>query len=152
MSVGAVFAGGGGFSEATGINRQTKVLQNAIATGDIWEAQQAFTAFQKDLPGVPPPVAVQSVSLSDPEQTMKSDLQSLQNALAAGDLAEARAAFAQSEQHMQVAQRETALAMEQSGSQTKTNSATDSHQDSIDVTVNDGNSAYPKQNRVDVFA
>ena len=154
MSVGAVFAGGGGLSEVGGLNQQMKVLQKAIATGDTWEAQQAFTAFQKDLPGVPQPAVVQSVSLSDPAQTMKADLQSLQNALEAGDLAGAQSAFAQFKQHLQVAQREAApSAWEQSSSQT-TASEADSHsyQDSVGVNVNDGNGAYGKQNRVDVFA
>ncbi len=151
MSVGAVFAGGGGLSEATGLNQGMKVLQKAIATGDVWEAQQAFTAFQKDLPGVPQPAAVQSVSLSNLAQTMRADLQSLQNAVEAGDLSGAQVAYAQFKQDLQVAQREVAPPPEQSSSQTKTQSATNSHQDSVGLSVNDGSGAYAKQNRVDVF-
>ena len=152
MSVGAVFAGGGGVSEPTGLNQQMKVLQKAIAAGDTWEAQQALAAFQKDLPGVPQPAVVQSVSLSDPGQTMKADLQSLQNALEAGDIAGAQSAFAQFKQHLQVAQREAAPSSQQSDSQTKTKSGMDDYKDSVSLTVNAENSTYSRQNRVDVFA
>jgi hypothetical protein len=87
--------------------------------------------------------------MSDPQQTMKLDLQSLEIALAGGDITGAQEAFAAFKQDLQVAQR--AVSPADRASQPDNAVETESGASAVGVSANDGNSAYAKGNRVDVF-
>jgi len=77
-----------------------KALANALQSGDLTGAQQAFAALQKDQPG-----STSTTSASGQNSQASNDFQSLQNALQSGDLSGAQQAFASLKQDLQGAHR-----------------------------------------------
>ena len=79
--------------------RDFKALQSALQSGDLSGAQQAFAAFQKDMPGSAQ--AAQAKSASTPNSQGAKDFQALQSALGSGDMAGAQQAFAAMQKDLQ---------------------------------------------------
>lgn len=69
-----------------------QALQQALRSGDLAGAQQAFAQFKQDFHAAHDGNALYQTGVSD---TLKRDLQQLQTALKSGDLAGAQQAFAQ---------------------------------------------------------
>ncbi len=69
-----------------------KALQSALSSGNISDAQQAFTAFQNDLLGTSPTL----MNTSPPTQSnqISTDMDSLSKALQSNDISGAQQAFA----------------------------------------------------------
>jgi len=104
MSIGAVTGSihtppGGKFSAE---RQDMMALQNALATGDLAGAQQAFAQFKQDFHAAHNGQALYQTGVPD---VLKQDLQGLQSALKSGDLAGAQQAFAQFKQDFQSLQR-----------------------------------------------
>jgi len=93
MSIGAVtpnFVAGG--SQLRPERQDMQALQQALNSGDLAGAQQAFEQFKEDFHTAHHGRALHQTGVSD---TLKQDLQQLQSALKSGDLAGAQQAFAQ---------------------------------------------------------
>ena len=69
-----------------------QALQQALNSGDLAGAQQAFAQFKQDFHAAHDGHSLYQTGVSD---TLKQDLQQLQTALKSGDLAGAQQAFAQ---------------------------------------------------------
>ena len=95
-------------------------LSNALQSGDLAAAQQAFTDLQAVTPGFGPPAepasspdaaaaaangasnsSASTTAPADPREVVKSDVAALGTALQSGDLAGAKTAFAKLQQDMQ---------------------------------------------------
>lgn len=93
MSIGAVtpnLATSG--SQMRPERQDMQALQQALSSGDLAGAQQAFAQFKQDFHAAHDGHALFQTGVSD---TLKQDLQQLQTALKSGDLAGAQQAFAQ---------------------------------------------------------
>lgn len=96
MSVGAVFAANITSSghEGGGVSKDLQSMQKSLAIGNTAGAQQAFTQYKKDLPSIGAKKnGVEENPRNSAQNTLKADLQGLQNALAAGDISGAQDAF-----------------------------------------------------------
>jgi ribosomal protein S20 len=81
-----------------------KALQSALQSGDLSGAQQAFAAFQKDMPASAQAAqTAQANSASTPNSQGAKDFQALQSALGSGDLSGAQQAFASLQKDLQSA-------------------------------------------------
>ena len=79
-------------------------LQSALQSGDLSGAQQAFAAFQKDMPASAQAAqTAQTNSASTPNSQGAKDFQALQSALGSGDLSGAQQAFASLQKDLQSA-------------------------------------------------
>lgn len=93
MSIGAVtpnLAVSGGHQRPE--RQDLQALQQALSSGDLAGAQQAFAQFKQDFHGAHHGRALFQTGVSD---TLKQDLQQLQSALKSGDLAGAQQVFTQ---------------------------------------------------------
>jgi hypothetical protein len=82
--------------QPSGANLDAQKLQKSLAAGSSSVAQATLSQFQKQLPnfgGSKGPGVGTAPPPPDAGSTLKQDLQTLQNALAAGDLAGAQNAF-----------------------------------------------------------
>ena len=79
-----------------------KALSNALQSGDLASAQQAFDAFQQNIPNNPSSQTGQNSNQTSP---LGKNLQALQSALQSGDLSGAQQAFATLKQDMQSARK-----------------------------------------------
>jgi hypothetical protein len=76
-------------------------LGNALNSGDLGGAQNAFASFQKDTQNLAIGGPSNSTANSSTTTTPSQDMQTLQNALSSGDLSAAKAAYAQLMQDLQ---------------------------------------------------
>ena len=92
MSIGAVTPNLATSSNFRPERQDMQALQQALNSGDLAGAQQAFAQFKQDFHGAHNGNALYQTGVSD---TLKQDLQQLQTALKSGDVAGAQQAFAQ---------------------------------------------------------
>ena len=96
MAVGAVFATtiNSSIQQTGGLSKDLQTLQKSLAEGKVSAAQAAFTQYKKDLPSVGvKKTGVEESTRNSADNTLKTDLQGLQNALSAGDISGAQDAF-----------------------------------------------------------
>ena len=92
MSIGAVTPNLVNSSDFRPERQDMQALQQALRSGDLAGAQQAFAQFKQDFHAAHNGNALYQTGVSD---TLKQDLQQLQTALRSGDLTGAQQAFAQ---------------------------------------------------------
>jgi hypothetical protein len=92
MSIGAVTPNLAASGHMRPERQDMQALQQALSSGDLAGAQQAFAQFKQDFHAAHDGHALYQTGVSD---TLKQDLQSLQSSLKSGDLAGAQQAFAQ---------------------------------------------------------
>ena len=80
-----------------------RALQNALQSGDLSSAQQAFASLQKDLQPAAGAAGSSSASPWSQNNPLGKDFQALQSALQSGDLSGAQSAFASVKQDLQSA-------------------------------------------------
>jgi hypothetical protein len=107
MSVGAVFATNihSAIQERGGLSKDLQSLQKSLAEGNVSAAQQAFIQYKKELPSVGVKKnGVEESTRNNIQNTLKADMQGLQNALAAGDIPGAQDAFLKLKQDLRKAE------------------------------------------------
>jgi DNA repair exonuclease SbcCD ATPase subunit len=136
------------YQQANDLRRDLKGLQSALTKGDLASAQSALSQLQQDIRSSNTQSNGVRVSPdNNPQATLSRDIQALQLALNAGDLAAVKAAFDRMQQDTQ----QIAKTQQQTQQKSAAQSATD---DSTNSVLADPKSmaAKARGNLIDVYA
>jgi hypothetical protein len=110
MSVGSVSSGSSVYPQTSQVSplKQAQTdftaLSQALATGNLAGAQQAFSAFQQDMQSIPSAQGAEQYatpSAGSAQNTIQGDLSAVGQALKSGNLTAAKNAFANLQQGLQ---------------------------------------------------